>query len=97
MPSPSRLARRASRRQFLAAGILLTGIASASFLAGCQGGACGSLLESADQFVNTTVGPEYLEYVQADPSLTEGQKQIRRDNVQTFRDAVAAGLNPSPG
>ena len=53
------------------------------------------LTNAADRFVNQTVGPEYEKYVDADATLDDFQKRIRHDNVQAFRDAVAAvkGIN----
>lgn len=56
-------------------------------LVGCSG-TDTVFINSADQFVNQTVGPEYLDYVEADSALTEVQKDIRRQNVDSFRRAV---------
>lgn len=53
-------------------------------LAGCNG---NPLKAPATTFVNS-VGGEYLAYVEADTTLTEEQKQIRRTHVESFRAAV---------
>lgn len=51
-----------------------------------------TFLSAADMFVNQTVGPEYESYVTGDVVLTEAEKQVRLNNVHTFRAAVAEGL-----
>ena len=43
---------------------------------------------TVDTFVNKSVGPEYVAYVDGDPELTEMQKQSRFDNVELLRRAV---------
>ncbi len=60
-----------------------------TLLAGC-GSPTTLFIDAADSFVNTTVGPEYLDYVESDKSLTADEKLDRINNVQTFRDAVLA-------
>lgn len=52
-----------------------------------------ALVEAADDFANRSVGPEYLQYVEADPNLDETDKRVRRTNVATFRQAVEAAKN----
>jgi hypothetical protein len=60
-------------------------------------GACqnnSAFVQSADLFVNKTVGPEYEAYVRNDANLSPEQKQDRLQNVSSFRDAVAAEIGP---
>lgn len=62
------------------------------FIAGCAS-SDKTFLSSADQFVNKTVGPEYVGYVTKDPNLTENDKKDRLLNVESFKKVVAAKLN----
>lgn len=50
-------------------------------------------IEAADTFVNETVGPEYLTYVENDPALNADEVRYRQENVATFRAAVEAAKN----
>ena len=47
-----------------------------------------ALINSADRFVNKTVGPEYEQYVADDAKLTPAAKALRKQNVESFRIAV---------
>lgn len=44
-----------------------------------------ALVNSADRFVNKTVGPEYQQYVADDAKLTPAEKDLRKQNVESFR------------
>lgn len=65
--------------------ILVTGV-------GCTGNpdqdAYAALTRSADRFVNETVGPEYLDLVQANPDFAPEERRVRINNVEAFRRAV---------
>lgn len=50
---------------------------------GCQ----NPLLESSKAFLNT-VGPEYLKYVEEDPTLDSNAKHARRINVEEFKAII---------
>jgi hypothetical protein len=45
----------------------------------------------AEQDTYSAVAPEYLQYVERDPALTEAQKISRRDTVETWRMRAFAG------
>lgn len=47
-----------------------------------------AFVEAMDRYVNETVGPEYVDYVNADPNLTELQRQSRIGNHEAGQDAV---------
>lgn len=86
--------RKKSEAVAFAAGIIAT-VASMS-MNGCQPVNTVNdpvFVGAADQFVNTTVGPEYEVYVMEDPKFGQvGEltpaRQDRIDNITTFRDAV---------
>lgn len=72
--------------------LMLTAVMLAlAAIAGCNG-SDKLFANSADQFVNKTVGPEYVKYVQADQTLTDQAKNDRLQNVASFRKVVAAKL-----
>jgi len=45
----------------------------------------------AEQDTYQAVAPEYLQYVERDTTLTEAQRQNRRDTVETWRLRAFAG------
>lgn len=45
----------------------------------------------AEQDTYQAIAPEYLQYVERDPALTEAQKINRRDTVETWRMRAFAG------
>lgn len=51
-------------------------------------GGCAGMPEEyvlADELTVDAVGPDYLHYVEADESLTEDQKQSKRDVISTWQ------------
>jgi len=54
--------------------------------------ACGTpnalLVKASDRAANQTIGPEYEQYVNADSSLEETDKEIRLRALQSWRDAI---------
>jgi hypothetical protein len=75
-----------TKRDLIAATVGAGSAALAAGLIGC--GANTAFVASADTFANTTVGPEYQAYVQADPTLNPEQKTDRLQNLDSFRRAV---------
>ena len=71
-----------------ALGLLIA--SSVLFLAGC----CPAVghLAGANQLFISTAGGEYENYVRADTSLSDLQKQIRYQQVDSFRRATAEAL-----
>lgn len=61
-------------------------LAFAACLSGCT--INRALVASADRFANKTVGPEYEQYVKDDTKLTAAEKELRLQNVRSFRLAV---------
>lgn len=59
-------------------GLLLTASA-------CQ---TNPLIDPVDEFVNVTVGPEYLYYVETDPKLDASSKEARKMNVEAMRRLI---------
>lgn len=53
-------------------------------------GSCVSPDTAAEQATFDAVAPEYLTYVEADEALTEEQKQLRRDTIETWRRRLEA-------
>lgn len=76
-----------TKRDLIAAGLGAGVAALAAGLVGC--GANRVFVASADQLINTTIGPEYEDYVRADDALDEAQKTDRLQNVASFRRAVS--------
>lgn len=67
----------------LKAGILLL---TCVILVGCQN---QNVVDSADRYLTLT-SEEYLGYVDADPTLEDGSKAIRRSYVESFRRVIEA-------
>lgn len=76
-----------TKRDLIAAGLGAAVAIVGAGLLGCQA-ADRVFVESADQFANATVGPEYQAYVEADPTLDQAAKQDRFQNLESFRRAV---------
>jgi len=53
---------------------------------------CGCVNPNAQAELDTynAIAPEYRAYVEADPTITEQQKELRYDTVETWRRRVEA-------
>ena len=63
-------------------------------IAGCS--TVSNTYLSADRATYQAVGPEYLNYVRSDSSLSESQKQIRIGTVESWQKRIDAALEVTP-
>jgi len=68
-------------------------MASMMLLGGCVHGPAERMFVGAAEHFVESVGPEYVEYVEADESLSAAGKELRKANVESFRAAVEARRN----
>ena len=81
--------RRRALTVIMASAIAMAAMAGTAGMGGCASdGALVAFAAAGDRFVNRTVGPEYLRYVEADDSLSFDEKRVRAANVEAFRHAV---------
>lgn len=67
--------------------------AAAAMLGGVQLGGCAiaperSFVEASEKMAFETVGPDFKDYVLADPALSPDEKQTRIDNLEAYQGAV---------
>lgn len=72
--------------------LLIGSIGLTVLASGCSMFSEPPILRQADAFVNGeySVGEQYIKYVKDDSKLNESEKQIRIDNVTTFRKVIEA-------
>jgi len=68
---------------------LFAAFAAVLFLAGCP--SVPKEYAAADQATYDAIAPEYTAYVQADPKLTQEQKDRRLRTLQTWKVRINAG------
>lgn len=90
-----------SRRVTILLAVVILLAATAAIAGGCSGpDGYKAFVAAADVAANETIGPRYAVYVSNDPALSVEQKTTYLNELQAFRDAVAAAVqdqSPAPG